>query len=480
MKKLFLFLILIPLFNTSFSQEYFFGGALDDFGRDIEQTLDNNFIITGFTNSLGAGGSDYYLAKVDLQGSVIWEKAYGGSGNEFGRDVIATPDGGYALLGYSGSFGAGIENVYLVRTDANGDTLWTKTYGGTVRNHGFAMDINTDGGFIITGYTNSTGAGSDDVYLIRTDLNGDTLWTKTYGANRVDRGYAVRQTNSGGFIVAGYTNSFSPNPANPNYDIYLLNVDANGDTLWTKRWGGINNDRGYAVQQTTDNGFIVVGYANSFGAGQSDVYIIKTDSLGNTLWTKTYGGSTYDYGYAVRQLSDGGYIISGETESFGNANFQPDMYALRLDNLGDTLWTRTFGGIGWDYGRAVANTPNGGFALMGVAQNLGLGLSDAYLVTIDSLGNPNVLTTVGNFENLNNDFVVYPNPANDVITIQYSEQPKTSNRILITNQLGQIVKEFQTKSISTKIKLGDLPSGIYFIKLEFNNNLITKKLIITH
>jgi hypothetical protein len=192
-----------------------------------------------------------------------------------------------------------------------------------------AVQQTTDGGYIVAGGTSSIGAGNSDVYLIKTDANGNTLWTKTFGGTGDEYAYAVQQTTDGGYIVAGDTNSFGAG----NRDWYLIKTDANGNTLWTKTFGGTAVDYATAVQQTMDGGYIVAGITNSFGAGNADAYLIKADTNGNTLWTKTFGGTDYDTAYAVRQTADGGYIVAGGTVSFGAGT--GDMYLIKTDASGN-------------------------------------------------------------------------------------------------------------------------------------------------
>ncbi|MHC4540800.1 MAG: hypothetical protein ACYS74_13625, partial [Planctomycetota bacterium] len=167
-----------------------------------------------------------------------------------------------------------------------------RTYGGSGDDIGSSVQQTTDGDYIVAGYTYSFGTGSSDVYLIKTDPSGDTLWTRTYGGSDIDYGYSVLQTTDGDYIVAGETQSFGAGPG----DVYLIKTDPSGDTLWTRTYGGNGHDWGQSVQQTTDGGYIVSGQTNSFGPGQADVYLIKTDAVGDTLWTRTYGGYYYEEG----------------------------------------------------------------------------------------------------------------------------------------------------------------------------------------
>jgi hypothetical protein len=254
-----------------------------------------------------------------------FERTYGGSGDDIGSSVQQTTDGDYIVAGSTYSFGTGSSDVYLIKTDPSGDTLWTRTYGGSDIDYGYSVLQTTDGDYIVAGETQSFGAGPGDVYLIKTDPSGDTLWTRTYGGNGHDWGQSVQQTTDGGYIVSGQTNSFGPGQA----DVYLIKTDAVGDTLWTRTYGGSGRDYGSSVQQTTDGGYIVAGGTYSFGTGGKDVYLIKTDPSGDTLWTRTYGGSGDDIGSSVQQTTDGGYIVAGRTDSFGAGGY--DVYLIKTD-----------------------------------------------------------------------------------------------------------------------------------------------------
>ncbi len=210
---------------------------------------------------------------------------------------------------------------------AQPDTLWARTYGGRSWDYAYSVVQAADGGFIVAGETNSFGAGYTDVYLVRTDAYGDTLWTAVLGGTSYDWGHSVAQTADGGFIVAGLTQSFGAGET----DVYLIRTDAAGDTLWTKTYGGTAYDNGCSVAQTADGGYIVAGYTRSFGAGRYDVYLIRIDAAGDTLWIKTYGGTISDFGNSVAQTSDGGYIVFGSTGSFAAGG--SDVYLIRLTEV---------------------------------------------------------------------------------------------------------------------------------------------------
>ena len=281
-----------------------FGGSDYDIGYSVKQTTDSGYIMTGYTYSFGAGLADFWLIKTDISGDTLWTKTFGGSKRDYGRSVQQTIDGGFIILGETLSFGAGGLDVWLIKTDAFGDTLWTKNFGGSDYDYSPSVYQTTDSGYIITGATESFGAGGADFWLIKTDVSGDTLWTKSLWANDWDCGFSVQQTTDGGYIIVGETSSFGSG----NKDVWLIKTDASGDTLWTKTFGGINYDCGASVYQTTDSGYILTGATESFGAGDYDVWLIKTNASGDTLWTKTFGGIEFEWSYSVLQTTDGGIL----------------------------------------------------------------------------------------------------------------------------------------------------------------------------
>ncbi|MCK4345550.1 MAG: carboxypeptidase regulatory-like domain-containing protein, partial [Bacteroidales bacterium] len=317
--------------NTQITFQKAFGGSKWDYGISVQQTNDGGYIITGSTQNFGAGGGDVYLIKTDEYGDTLWTKTFGGSNHDHGMSVQQTNDGGYIITGYTESFGEGDYDTYLIKTDLHGDTLWTKTFGDILSDLGLCVQQTNDGGYIITGYTKNFGAGwRRDVYLIKTNEYGDTLWTKTFGGNSVDASHHVQQTYDGGYIISGSTQSFGAGLT----DVYLIKTDEYGDTLWTKTFGGSHHDEGLSVQQTNDGGYIISGSTISFGEGYRDVYLIKTDKYGDTLWTKTFGGSsTGEIGHEVQQTNDGGYIITGFIESYDPANY--DVYLIKTDEYGN-------------------------------------------------------------------------------------------------------------------------------------------------
>jgi hypothetical protein len=338
-----------------------------DFGFSVQQTSDGGYIIAGCTEGFNLTFPDIYLIKTDSQGDTLWTLMYGGDLYDCGYSGRETSDGGYVFVGARRDTLEG-NLIYLIRTTKNGDHLWLKTYNGV----GYSVEQTADGGYILTGYT-WFGSGEADVWLLKTDSLGDTVWTKSYGGAGSEEGCAVEQTSDGGYIVAGHTYSYGGG----EYDVYLLRTDMYGDTLWTKTYGGDQSDYAYSVQQTPDGGYIIGGYTHSFGPW-TDFYLVKTDSIGDTLWTRTYGGPNEDRGYCVKQTFDGGYIVVGQTYSSSTTGY--DIRVVKTDSEGDTVWTQTYGGEGWDCGRSGQQTLDGGYIFAGTITTQGTTSHDVYLI----------------------------------------------------------------------------------------------------
>ena len=377
MKYIIAIFLLLPTFVFSQGWEKIFENGV---GKSVQQTTDGGYIITGTYINYKPDIVDVYLIKTNENGDTLWTKTYGGNDSDRGCSVQQTTDGGYIITGNS-RLKDTKSDVYLIKTNEDGDTLWTKTYGGLDRDYGYSVQQTTDGAYIITGMFISNNTGSD-VYLIKTNQDGDSLWTKTYGGELGDFGYSVQQTTDGGYAITGSINSNNTGP-----DVCLIKTNEHGDTLWTKTFGGPSHDFGYSVQQTTDGGYIITGYTESI-SGNFYVYLIKTDENGDTLWTNKYSRNGYAQGQSVQQTSDGGYIISGGTISF---RYNWDVYLIKTNENGDTLWTKTYGGDGDDYGNFVQQTIDGGYIITGYTYSFGIH-GDIYLIKTD--GNGNITTIV--------------------------------------------------------------------------------------
>jgi hypothetical protein len=450
MRSLFLAILLVALAfalpaSSQQKWEKVYGGTGFENAWHVGPTSDGGYIFTGGTDSSGTN-MQVYLVSTNASGDTLWTRNYGGMGDDGGCYVQQTSDGGYIIAGHTNSFGNDMQ-FYLVKTNASGDTLWTRNYGGVDFEYARSAQQTSDGGYIVAGYTLSFGNGYQ-VYLVKTNATGDTLWTRNYGGTDTDRGNSVQQTRDGGYIVAGYTWSFG------NYSqVYLVKTNASGDTLWTRNYGGISgNDYGTSVQQTSDGGYIVAGVTTSYG-NDNQVYLVKTNASGDALWSRIYGGMDYDFGNSVQQTSDGGYIVAGWTSSFGNP-FQ--VYLVKTNPFGDTLWTRTYGGALDEYGNTVRQTTDGGYIIAGEASSFG-NSRQAYLIKTDAYGSSGVETAEGRGQRVEVRLTATPNPFSSFATVP----GHSSERFDLYDISGRLVGTYRGDRIGEGLR-----AGVYFVRAE--------------
>ena len=302
----------------------------------------------------------------------LWTKTY--SPYYSGKSVVTTADGGFITVGGTPGY---MFDMVLIKTDSQGNTQWTKIYGTDTRqDYGECIRRTADGGYIVGGYLEQHGPAREYAYMLKTDSLGDTLWTKIHNFTAHEKCHSILQTTDGGYMLAGVTGSF------PDVDILIIRTDSIGDTLWTKTYGGSNFEWAYGMENTADSCFVIAGYASSFGPGSQCVWILKIDSVGDTIWTQTYGRGVYDGGYDVKQLDDGGFIIGGESRVGGRSDF----YLIRTDSLGDSLWTRSFGTDSSDVCYSVMDGFLGRYVMVGRTTPDSMLRPDVYALVIDGNG----------------------------------------------------------------------------------------------
>jgi hypothetical protein len=359
-----------------------YGGTNNDIGYSICVCSDGGYLAAGYTSSLGSGPQSAYIVRIDQSGDTIWTRAYGGSSWDGAHYVYATADTCYLIAGYTESYGSGGKDMYLLKLDHNGDTIWTRTYGGTLQDCAYVICDAHDGGYLAVGYRNGpSGWTKGDLWLLKLDDNGDTLWTKTYGGTGEDYGISLRHTLDGNYIISGVNTHQSAG----GKDAWLLKVDTAGDTIWSRVYGGTLEDVGYGVNCTSDSGYIMTGYINGTGSWTAgDLWLIKTDANGDSIWTRVYGSNDEDFGFEVYETSDQGFIIAGET-GFGAGLI--DVWLVRTDENGDTAWTQTYGGYARDASLGLCMDTDGGYVLVGHTRSSGSGYADVFVIkTYPDLG----------------------------------------------------------------------------------------------
>ncbi len=486
--KVFVYSVIFALLliNFSFPQSviwnHTYGGDAYDEANAVQKTLEGGYIFAGYTQSFGLGRyGNGYVVKTDENGDTLWTRLYGSDGMDVFADMVVTPDSGCIAVGLTDT-PTNFENIYVVKVDKNGNTVFEKNFGGTEKDVALSIAPSDDGGFVMTGGTKSFSVGEEDLFLFKINSSGDSLWFKTYGTTGNDPGYGINPTNDGGFIVTGLYNWS---------DAWLIKADANGDTIWTKTFGGTDYDEANSAIQTPDNGFVLCGSTSSMGAGELDAYVVKTDSLGNLEWENTYGGSGYDEGRRILSKPGGGYIILANTDSQISGEF--NYYIISADENGDTLWTKTLGKTGGeDRCYDIQYTSGNNYIIAGSTFDP-VNLGEATLTLINDETIPtkvieNQISPKG--FNLSD---AYPNPFNPSTRIKFTIGSKQFVSLKIYDVLGNEVQtlvnetkspgkyevEFSATGGSTSGgNAFNLPSGVYLYRIKAGNFIQTKKMLL--
>jgi len=497
MKKLMIILtMLIPVCGNSFAQapdtlwSKIHAITIDiDEGKCVRQTNDGGYIITGSCVPDGLiSHADVLLLKTDASGNIVWTKTYGKDFFEEGLSVAQTSDQGFIIAGrcVTGSYpiiDPPVSDAWLLKTDANGDTLWTKTYGGNGNDYCTSIQQTSDLGYIMTGTTNAEYCypkyeinedyepGASHAWLIKTDAKGDTLWTKAY--HERSHGNCVDQTFDGGYIIVGWI--FPDEPDNQS-DVLLIKTDSSGDTLWIKTIGGDDYDAGFCVRQTAD-GYVIAGQTKPEGKPYNAL-LIKTDLSGEVLWSKTFGGQLSDVAFSV-DVSDERYFITGSTNGTWWVTAMSDMWAFETDVNGNLIWERIYDIRFTDISFSGIQSSDGGYVITGMTSGgFGGDLWQAKLVQEPTSVEDNPLRITDYLLNQN-----YPNPFNAATKISFYLYEATSVSLKIYDVLGRVVETLIEGPMSAgyhdiEWNSLNLPSGIYICRLESNGYTKTIKMLL--
>ncbi len=457
--------------------ERVYGGNGYDYGYSVQQTYDKGYIVAGATTSFGAGNTDAYILKTDSTGNAKWQRTFGGINIDQARCIRQTNDTGYVIAGFTNSLGYGGYDMYVVKTNKSGDTTWTKTFGGSNWDFAYSIAVTNDGGYAIAGGTYSYGKGNEDMYLVKLNANGDTVWTKTYGGINDDEARSVKQTSDGGYILTGFTKSLG----DIDGDSYTIRTDPNGDTLWTYKYSGAQEDCSYDIIENTLGQFKTVG--NTEVIGNTEGFSVRISATGNFLSYDYYGGADEDGLNGVAQAPGFGFAVLGYTYSFGFAGGTND-FVLYVLPAGISS---NFGGIKMEVGYSIANTLDGGYIMCGTSNSYS-SLDHIYLIKTDSSGTSTgivvpYITDIENISMRKTNFNIYPNPSNNQIFISIPDDfTKTKTSITITDLIG---REYNTITIEkntliTEINTSEIKNGIYLLQLRNKNAVITERFIIQH
>ena len=352
-----------------------FGGAYNDGFQSVIETTDGGFLAVGYTHSFGEAGTNVYAVKIDGDGNTEWSRAYGGSGRDYGFSVCEI-GGGYAIAGYTTSFGAGREDAYILRITSAGDTLWTRTWGGPARDEARSIWATTDGGLLVGGATESFGSGESDMCVLKFKADGDTLWTRLFGGALSDWGQSVCETADGCYGIGGTSGSHTG-----NRDIYLVKTDAGGNLVWQNYYGSagdIDPDWGMSICATADSGITLTGYQALESKDPGDAIILGTDKNGGQVYLRRYLADYYQYGCGISVAHDGGLVICGAIKD--PATQKNDLLVAKRVPGSGWLWAETLGGAGSDWGSSIVQSQPGCFVMAGHTESFGAGGFDGWIV----------------------------------------------------------------------------------------------------
>jgi hypothetical protein len=369
--------------ESEFIESQTFGGPGRDVGNDISECGNGDIILIGSTESFGAGFSDMWVIRTDSTGSPIWNRTFGGLGYESGSSVIEHSTGGL-VLGGDRQTPAEYPNFWIIHTNDAGQPLWNHTYGGT--NGDFIPYVVEcqDGGLAFVGTSFSFGAGEGDVWLIRTDTDGNVLWNVTFGGSANDCPNDIIECIDGGFAVIGTTESYSPQLYNGK--AWVLRTNSSGHVLWNHTYGTSDYDMGRSIIERSGGGFAITGYSRDSDYYPEKIYAWARilNSSGVTLWQSLFS-ELHDYnGLSIVECSNGDFAIAGAIRYLGTNNW--DLWITRINSSGDPVWERSLGGLAIDFGRQVIQRADGSFVIIGETESFGAGKFDIWQVFVPGDG----------------------------------------------------------------------------------------------
>lgn len=368
------FVVSVKADSLTWNQAY--GGPADECAYSLVVTSDGGYAIAGYTESFGAGESDFWLVKIDAFGNMEWNHTYGGAERESAKALIVTSDGGYAMAGYTESFGAGNRDLWLVKTDGFGNMEWNSTYGGVNNDAAYSLVETSDGGYIMAGTTKSFDVFEQDAWLVKTNANGAVQWNKTYDDIGIDSASSVVETNDGGYILAGNTGG-----GYWGY-VWLIKTDESGNMKWNQRYENGLMGSASSLLIASDRCYVIAC---------NEAAVIKTGSSGSRAWTQTYGKSGYISRLrSIIQTADGGYAIVGFTEDQTVWSPDPDydghLWLIKTDESGDMQWNKTYGGPDSEGAYSLVTTSDGGYVMAGYTASFRDGTRDFWVVKTDENG----------------------------------------------------------------------------------------------
>lgn len=471
-----------------------FGGLDVEMAYAIQQTNDLGYVVAGSANSTGGdisgshGDFDFWVIKLNEYGGFQFKKSLGGSSFDEARAVQQTTDGGYIVAGVTKSNDGNVtgnhggKDFWIVKLSSTGTIEWQKTYGGTGDEVAYAVKQTTDGGYVVVGETGSSDGdvtgfhGNLDYWIIKIDGSGTLEWQKALGGTEFDVPSSVLQTPDGGYIINGNSSSYNGDVAGAKgaYDFWVVKLDATGAVQWKQNYGGSGYEYGNSIQLTSDLGYVMLGHTQSsdgdvsVAKGHFDYWVVKIDSTGSIQWDKSYGGSGEDYGLNLSTTGDGGYFLAGNSYSMdgdvtGNHTYS-DYWVVRIDSVGNLVWQKCLGGTAVDIAYTAQQTNDWGYIVAGYSKSGdgdvtgNHGHEDYWVVKFEGAG-------VGfNEQELASAITIFPNPAKNEIQV-HTEKNFNGLEYTIYDQFGKSVLKGILHAQNTVVPLNTLSEGLYYFSI---------------
>ena len=512
----------ITFSQTSVDWEQNLGGTGTDVAKSVQQLSDGGYILTGASNSnnFNVAGNhgmyDCWVVKLDEEGEILWQNCLGGSQADKAESIRPTTDGGFIVAGNTQSDDGDVSghhgdyDFWVVKLDADGSIIWQNCLGGSSWDYAYSIQQTNDEGYIVAGNTFSDDGdvsgnhGSYDYWIVKLNSSGEMMWQKCLGGSTSDEAREIHQTADGGYIVSGYSMSNDGDVSGNNgmADYWTVKLNAEGDIEWQKCHGGSSYDEGTSIHQTSDDGFIVAGYSSSEDGdvtgnhGYNDYWVVKLDESGEMEWESSLGGSDEDYARSIRQTEDNGYVVAGRSESTdgqvsGNHG-EYDYWIAKLNSNGDFSWGKSIGGSGHDWAYAIVQTNDDGYAIAGEAQSFdgdvggNYGYKDYWIAKLAP-------TTTG-FESTSTysprqiTLQVKPNPFHSQTEVSFKLQDSKRVAIVVSDIDGNFINTLCNQQYSSgkhsirwkgvNKEKGRVKPGLYFIKVKVNGSVNAVKKVI--
>lgn len=479
---------MLPFFTFSqvdtVARYYTFGGSNNDIAEDIKGTIDGGYIVIGSTSSNSRGNTDGYLIKVDSNCTYQWSKALGGANNDWGYSIQQTFDKGFIVALSSNSYGNGGYDAVLMKRDSLGNHQWTKSYGGN--DWDFAYDVvqTYDSGYVFCGETYNNTQGFSDIWIVKTNKSGDTLWTSTQGGSLIDKGNSLIETSDSNIVVAGITNTITDST-----QVYVLKFSNTGTLLWDSIYGDSLYDDANNIIEANNGDYVMTGSTTSYNTNDDlDYYMVRINNNGNLIWKNFAGGPAPEVAYDLFETPTGDFFNTGYTEVSGGG--MKDVILFKISSSG---WWQglgpTYGEFADDVAHAVTIGKDGDVCMAGYTESYGNGIKDVFLVRLDTIIlNPDVAVNnymdtiplnVNNVYYEKNTYFIYPNPVNDILNVVYNHPESSLGEVKIYNSIGLIALNQKIKKGINTLDVVNLNSGIYFIEIDdLKGQLKRQKIII--